>query len=145
MSHRPERAPSQRPLRVGEEIRHALADIFERGEVRDPELSQVSVTVTEVRMSPDLRQASVFIMPLGGRDEGAVLAALARAKGFLKGRVAGRVRLKYMPEFTFRRDETFERASRIAELIERTRAADAERGIGEGDDDAAGTEGGRRA
>lgn len=127
---------SQRPLRVGEEIRHALAFVFERGELHDPQLSQLSLTVTEVRMSPDLRQATVFVLALGGGHEAEVLAALTRAKGFLKARIGERVRLKYMPELVFRIDTTFERASRIAALIARTRAEDAaRRGAAEGTPD----------
>jgi ribosome-binding factor A len=127
MSHPTQRTPGQRPLRVGEELRHALAMIFERGDVHDPVLGRYSLTVSEVRMSPDLRRAEVFLLPLGGGDGEGVLAALGRAKGFLKRRVAERVRLKYMPDFVFRLDSSFERACRIAELIERTRAADAAR------------------
>jgi ribosome-binding factor A len=127
MTHRMERAPSQRPLRVGEELRHSLAMVFERGELRDPVLSEVSLTVTEVRVSPDLRQAAIYVVPLGGAHGDDVLAALGRAKGFLKSRIAERVRLRYMPDFSFRLDETFEHASRINDLIVRTRSADAGR------------------
>lgn len=111
--------PSQRQLRVGEEMRHALAALFERGEVRDPELS-VPITITEVRMSPDLRHATCFITPLGGAAAatgGGVLAALGRARPFLRRRVAALVKLKYAPSLSFRMDTSFEEAGRINLLL----------------------------
>jgi ribosome-binding factor A len=107
----------QRQLRVGEELRHALARILERGDIRDPVLAAVAVTVTEVRVSPDLRQATVFVMPLGGREETAVMAALGRAKGFLRRRIAQSVRLKFAPDLTFRMDRSFEQADRITRIL----------------------------
>jgi ribosome-binding factor A len=107
----------QRQLRVGEEVRHALAWILERGDIRDPVLAAVPVTVTEVRISPDLRQATVFVMPLGGRDEMAVMAALARAKGFFRRQIAHSVHLKFVPDLTFRIDRSFEQADRIARVF----------------------------
>jgi ribosome-binding factor A len=107
----------QRQLRVGEELRHALAWILERGEVRDPVLAAVAVTVTEVRISPDLRQATVFVVPLGGREEASVVAALARAKGFLRRRIAESVRLKFVPDLAFRVDRSFDQADRIARIL----------------------------
>ena len=87
MTRHTARAPSQRQLRVGEEIRHVMADILGRGELRDPDLADLPITVTEVRASPDLRNATVYVMPLGGRAEGAVVAALNRASAFLRGRL----------------------------------------------------------
>ncbi|MFO1152388.1 MAG: 30S ribosome-binding factor RbfA [Rhodospirillales bacterium] len=108
--------PSQRQLRVGEEVRHALAGVFERGELRDPALA-VPITVTEVRMSPDLRQALVFIMPLGGVGVDDVLAALIRARLFLRRQVAHAVRLRSAPNLTFRVDSSFDRASHINDLL----------------------------
>ncbi len=107
----------QRRLRVAEEVRHALAWILERNESRDPVLAAVAVTVTEVRMSPDLRQATVFVMPLGGRQEAAVIAALDRAKGFFRRRVAQSVRLKFTPDLAFRIDRSFEQADRITRIL----------------------------
>ena len=107
----------QRQLRVGEEVRHALAWILERGNIRDPVLATVAITVTEVRISPDLRQATVFVMPLGGRDEPAVIAALGRAKGFLRRRIAQSVHLRFVPDLTFRIDRSFEQADRITRML----------------------------
>lgn len=109
--------PGQRQLRVGEELRHALAHILERDEVRDPALSGRPITVTEVRISPDLRQATVFVVPLGGGRENEVLAALARARGFLRRRIADSVRLRYVPDLTFRIDQSFDEAERIARAL----------------------------
>lgn len=111
------KAPSQRQLRVGEELRHALAEVIGRGELRDPALSGVSITVSEVRASPDLRNATAFVMPLGGGDTADVLAALNRAAAFLRGRVARIVRLKYAPAFRFEADITFDEVSRIDALL----------------------------
>ena len=113
------KAPSQRQLRVGEELRHALAHVLERGEVRDPGLSEVSVTVTEIRVSPDLRNATAFIMPLGGVGDDAALDALTRARGFLRRRVGEMVTLKIMPQFTFRLDPSFAEADHIEALLRR--------------------------
>ncbi len=123
MTHRIQRTPSQRPLRVGEELRHALAGVFERRDLRDPVLSGVSVTVSEVRVSPDLRHATVYVLPLGGGHGTEVLSALSRAAGFLRTRIAERVRLKYMPEFAFRLDQTFAQASHISDLLASARSA----------------------
>jgi len=110
-------APSQRALRAGELIRHALAEIFSRGEVHDPVIQGHMITVPEVRMSPDLRQATVYVMPLGGRDEKEVLAALERNKRYLRGEIARRVNLKFAPEIRFLPDERFAEAERIEKLL----------------------------
>lgn len=117
MKRREHAGPSQRQLRVGEELRHALAWILERGEVRDRGLTGISVTVTEVRISPDLRNATVFVARLGGGDTAPVIAALTRACPFLRRRVASEVHLRYVPNFTFVPDETFDEAARIAALL----------------------------
>jgi ribosome-binding factor A len=108
---------SQRQLRAGELVRHALAEIFSRGEVHDPVLETHMITVPEVRMSPDLRQATIYVMPLGGRDEKDVLAALERNKKFLRGEIARRVNLKFAPDIRFRMDERFDEAERIQKLL----------------------------
>ena len=108
---------SQRQLRVGEIVRHAIADILSQGSVHDPELEGHIVTVPEVRMSPDLKLATVYVMPLGGRDTGVVLAALERNKKFLRGEVARRVNLKFAPDVRFRVDERFDEAERIEKLL----------------------------
>jgi len=108
---------SQRVLRVGELIRHALANMLTRGEVHDPTLESHMITVPEVRMSPDLRQATVYVMPLGGKDVAEVVAALERNKKFLRGEIARRVNLKFAPEIRFRADERFDEAERIEKLL----------------------------
>ena len=108
---------SQRQLRVGELVRHAIADILTQGSVHDPALDGHIVTVPEVRMSPDLKLATVYIMPLGGRDIEALIAALDRNKKFLRGEVAHRVNLKFAPDLRFRVDERFDEAERIEKLL----------------------------
>src|SRR5467141_5422649 len=97
--------PSQRQLRVGELVRHALADMLTRGAVHDPVIEGHVITVPEVRMSPDLRLATIYVMPLGGRDTEIVIAALERNKKFLRGEVARRVNLKFAPDVRFRADD----------------------------------------
>ena len=118
MTRRASRAPSQRQLRVGEELRHALAWVLERGEVRDPGLKGMSLTVTEVRMSPDLRRATVFFTPLGGGAWEAVQAALQRARPFLRRRVGDSVRLKYVPDMVFVPDRSFDQVDHIDRLLQ---------------------------
>ena len=113
----------QRPLRVGEELRHALAEILSRGDIRDPDLTDASVTVSEVRVSPDLKNATAFVLPLAGRNAGAVLAALERCAPYLRGQLARAVRLRHAPRIGFRLDESFDRASRIDELLRRPQVA----------------------
>jgi ribosome-binding factor A len=109
--------PSQRALRAGELVRHALAEVLARGEVHDPVIAGHMITVPEVRMSPDLRQATAYVMPLGGRDAKEVLAALDRNRKFLRGEIARRVNLKFAPEIRFRLDERFDEAERIEKLL----------------------------
>jgi len=108
---------SQRVLRVSELVRHALADILARGEIEDPAFSGQVVTVPSVKMSPDLKLATIYVMPLGGRDAQKVLAALDRNKKFLRGEVARRVNLKFAPDVRFRLDESFDEAERIEKLL----------------------------
>ena len=109
--------PSQRALRVGELIRHAMSDMLTRGDVHDPVLEGHLVTVPEVRMSPDLRMATIYVMPLGGRDIKDVIDALERNKRLLRGEIAHRVNLKFAPELRFRVDERFDEAERIEKLL----------------------------
>jgi ribosome-binding factor A len=109
--------PSQRALRVGELIRHALSDMLTRGEVHDPVLEGHLITVPEVRMSADLRLATIYVMPLGGRDIEAVIEALDRNKRYLRGEIARQVNLKFAPEIRFRVDERFDEAERIEKLL----------------------------
>lgn len=113
----PAAGPSQRALRTGELVRHAIAEVFSRGEVHDPVLETHLITVPEVRMSPDLRLATIYVVPLGGQDEKEVLAALERNKRFLRGEVAHRVNLKFAPDIRFRIDDRFAEAARIDGLL----------------------------
>ena len=108
---------SQSQLRVGELIRHEFADMLGRGESHDPVIQAHMITVPEVRMSPDLRRATIYVMPLGGRDEGDVLAALERNKRTIRGELARRVNLKFAPEIRFRIDQRFAEAERIEKLL----------------------------
>ena len=109
--------PTQRALRVGELIRHALSGMLTRGDVHDPVLEGHLVTVPEVRMSPDLRMATIYVMPLGGRDAAEVVEALDNNKRYLRGEIAHRVNLKFAPALRFRIDERFEEAERIEKLL----------------------------
>jgi ribosome-binding factor A len=127
----PEKAPSQRQLRAGELIRHALAEILVRGEVHDPVIENHVITVPEVRMTPDLRLATIYVMPLAGRDAGEVVAAFERNKRFLRGELAHRVNMKFAPEIRFRIDERFEEAERIEKLL---RTPDVQRDLDKNDD-----------
>lgn len=119
---------SHRTLRVGEQVRHALSDILMRGEVHDPLLSAVTVTVTEVRMAPDLRTATAFVKPLLGRDEEAVLKALRTHTAYLQSEVARRVQLKYAARLRFQLDESFDEGGKIDALL---RAPEVARDLGE--------------
>jgi ribosome-binding factor A len=112
-------AASQRQLRVGEELRHALAQLLRPGELRDPALREANVTVTEVRVSPDLRNATAFVMPFAGANADQVMAGLKRSAVFLKGRVARTVELRQVPHIVFALDDAFENAARIAALLAR--------------------------
>jgi len=110
-------APSQRQQRVAELVRHALAEVLSRGDLQDDVLARHVITIPQVRMSPDLRLATAFVMPLGGKDEQAVLRALDRNRKVLRQEVARRVALKFAPDLRFLRDETFDEAARIDALL----------------------------
>lgn len=110
------RAPTQRQLRVGEEIRHALAEILRRADFRDPELQDLNITVSEVKVSPDLKNATAFIMPLGGGHE-ELAPALTRAQAYLRGQVAKAVRLPHVPRLSFQIDSSFDYAFRIGQIL----------------------------
>jgi ribosome-binding factor A len=110
-------APSQRQLRVGEVIRRALSEILARGEVHDPELAHVSVTVSEVRVSPDLRQATAFVLPLGGVNTAEVVRALGRNRAEIRRLVTDRIDLKFSPELGFRADTRFDQMDRTREIM----------------------------
>lgn len=109
--------PSQRQLRVGELVRHALSELFARGAVHDEVIEAHMITVPEVRMTADLQLATIYVMPLGGRDAEQVLAALNRNKRFLRGEIARRINLKFAPEIRFRIDDRFAEAERIEKLL----------------------------
>jgi len=113
--------PSQRQLRVGEMLRHALADVLPDNEIRDPELEGVSVTITQVKPSPDMRYATVYCEPLGGENGKAIVAALNRHKGFLRGEMGHRIALKFTPELRFVEDTSFAEAEKIEGLLKSPR------------------------
>lgn len=115
-SHRPT-GPSQRMLRVGELVRHALAGLFARGEIEDDLLAGKVLTVPEVRMSPDLKLASAYVMPLGGEHAAEIVAALNRHQRFIRGRIAPELDLKFAPEIRFFVDETFEEFGKIDAIL----------------------------
>lgn len=110
--------PTQRQLRVGELIRHALAEMLARGDIHDDVLANHVITVPEVRLSPDLKLATAYIMPLGGEDVAPVLKALDSHKRYIRGEIAHRVNLKYAPDIRFRQDESFAEAARIDALLD---------------------------
>ncbi len=110
-------AASQRQLRVGELVRHAIAEMLTRGDVHDPVIEGHLITVPEVRMTADLRLATVYVMPLGGKDGEAVVEALERNKKFLRGEIAHAINLKFAPDLRFRLDERFDEAARIDRLL----------------------------
>ena len=111
------RPASQRQLRVGEELRHALAQLLRPGELRDPALREANVTVTEIRVSPDLRNATAYVMPLAGANADEIMAGLKRSAPFLKGRLARMIELRQVPNLVFALDTAFDSAERIAALL----------------------------
>lgn len=117
--HRDPQQPGsgQRQLRVGELVRHALSEMLIRADVHDPVLAAHTVTVPEVRMSPDLRLATIYVMPLGGRDQAEIIAALERNKKYLRGEISRRINLKFAPDIRFMIDERFDEAARIERLL----------------------------
>ena len=117
MTRRGPKPPSQRQLRVGEELRHALSAILERETFRDPALAGVTITVTEVRVGADLRTATVYVMPLGGKNVAEALQGLGRVKSFLRHRIASEVQLKFVPDLHFRADDSFDRVDKIERLF----------------------------
>ena len=109
--------PSQRQLRVGEMLRHALADVLRENEIRDSDLDGVSVTITQVKPSPDMRYATVYCEPLGGVNAKAIVAALNRHKGFLRGEMGHRIAMKFTPDLRFVEDESFAEAQKIETIL----------------------------
>ena len=123
MTNRGGRGTGQRHLRVGETLRQALAALLARGDFRDPDVGETAITVTEVRVTPDLRHATAFIMPLGGANAEPVLRGLQRCTPYLRGQLARHVSLRYMPDLTFAYDQTFDDAKRIEDLLRRAEVA----------------------
>ena len=113
--------PTQRQLRVGEMLRHALAEILVRGDIRDPDLEGTSVTVTQVKPSGDMRHATVFVEPLGGANAKAIVGALNRHKAFLRGEMGRTIELKFTPELRFVEDESFAEAQKIEDILKSSR------------------------
>ena len=115
--------PSQRQLRVGEMLRHALADVLRRGDIRDPDLNGVSITITQIKPSPDMRHATVFCEPLGGQNAKQVIAALNKHKGYLRGEMGREIAMKFTPELRFVEDVSFAEAQKIDDLLRSSRVA----------------------
>lgn len=109
--------PSQRQLRVGEMLRHALADVLRENDIRDPDLEGVSVTITQVKPSPDMRYATVYCEPLGGKNAKEIVAALNRHKGFLRGEMGHRIAMKFTPDLRFVEDQSFAEAEKIETIL----------------------------
>lgn len=123
MASKSSRPASQRQLRVGEIIRHALSQIIARGDIRDPALEGAAVTVLEVSTSPDLRHAIAYVMPLGGIRKDEILQALKRSRRFLRGQLAREINLKYVPDVDFRLDTTFDYSDSVQRLLHDPRVA----------------------
>ena len=120
------RGASTRQLRVGEELRHIVSSLLLRADLRDPDLVGVSVTVTEVTVSPDLKNATAYVTPLGGVNDDKVVAALNRSSAFLRGQLGRSVHLKFTPKLNFKIDDSFANATRIEDLIRKTRPQEGE-------------------
>jgi ribosome-binding factor A len=123
MTSKSGRPPSQRQLRVGELLRHALSEIIGRGDIRDPALEGTAVTVLEVSVSPDLRHAVAYVMPLGGIRKDEILQALKRSRRFVRGQLAREIKLKFMPDVDFRLDTTFDYSDSVQRLLHDPRVA----------------------
>lgn len=116
------KGPSQRQLRVGEEIRHGLSEIFMRGELGDPRIEEASITVSEVRISPDLRNATAYVMPLNGDKKEMVIELLANSNGIIRTLISKKIHLKFSPRIHFKLDESFETATHIDGLLREAKA-----------------------
>jgi ribosome-binding factor A len=133
MSTNSGKGPSQRQLRVGEQVRHALSETLQRGEIIDPLIETTVISISEVRMSPDLKIATAFVSPLGARDDAAVIDALNKHAKFIRGRVSSALRqMKYMPEFRFRLDTSYDNFAKINELL---KSPEVQRDLGPDADD----------
>jgi ribosome-binding factor A len=111
------RSPTQRQLKAGEVIRHALVQSLQRGDIHDPDLDGVSITVSEVRISPDLKRAVAFVMPLMGQNKDGVLTGLRRSRNFIRGIIARATTWKFVPEIDFELDRSFEQSERVDQLL----------------------------
>jgi len=109
--------PSMRLLRVGENIRHAIATVIQRGDIRDEDLHGVTITISEVRPSPDLRQATVYVMPLGGEDKDVIVKALNKNAPYIRGQMGKMLIMKHIPQPIFRIDESFDEAANIEKIL----------------------------
>ena len=132
--HSHDQGPSQRQLRVGEMLRHALSDILRRGEIRDPDLEGVSVTITQVKPSGDMRHATVFCEPLGGRNAEKIITALNRHRAFIRGEMGHMIQMKFTPDLRFLEDKSFAEAEKIENLLKSERVA---RDLAKSEDDGA--------
>ena len=133
MSKATSSAPSQRMLRVGEQVRSALTQVLQRREISDPLIDSAVISISEVRMSPDLKIATAFVAPLAAKDDDAVIKALAQNAKFIRGRVSGALRqMKYMPEFRFRLDTSYDNMARIDDLL---RSPEVARDLDKGEED----------
>ena len=124
--------PTQRQLRVGEMLRHALADVLRQNDIRDPDLDGVSVTITQIKPSPDMRYATVYCEPLGGGNAKEIVAALNRHKGFLRGEMGHRIAMKFTPDLRFVEDESFAEAQKIETIL---KSPEVQRDLAASDDD----------
>ncbi len=116
------RPTSKRQLRVGEQLRHILSSVLAQGNIHDPDVTGISVTVTEVQTSRDMRNATVFVLPLGGKNEETVIAGLNRSAGFVQSEIAKQLSMKFTPRLLFKKDESFEYGDHIDELIRRNQS-----------------------
>ena len=128
------RPPSQRQLRVGEELRHVIASVLERGDIRDADVAGRPITITGVKVSPDLRNATVFVVPLGGGDPSPILAGLKRVAPYLRHELAKAVQLRVVPNLSFAADVSFDAAERIEALL---RSTEVRQDLEDRDDDGA--------
>ncbi len=117
----PSKTASKRQLRVGEQLRHILAEVLAEGNIHDPDVAGSSVTVTEVQPSPDMRNATAYVIPLGGENEEAIIAGLNRSAGFIQGEMGRQLSMKFTPRLTFRKDESFDYSSHIDSLLRKNR------------------------
>ncbi|MCG8494082.1 MAG: 30S ribosome-binding factor RbfA [Sneathiellales bacterium] len=118
----PSKTASKRQLRVGEQLRHILSEVLAEGNIHDPDVAGTSVTVTEVQPSPDMRNATAYVIPLGGENEKAIIAGLNRSAGFIQGEMGRQLSMKFTPRLTFKKDESFDYSGHIDELLRRNKS-----------------------